>query len=411
MNPRKVLLIIIDGMGDRPVWSQGNRTPLEAARTPNLDRMAAEGSLGMMDPIAPGIRPGSDVATMNLLGYDPYKYYEGRGGLEALGAGLDVRPGDVAFRCNFATVDDDLRVIDRRAGRIQKGTKDLAESVSKIKLPGVKVVFKETVSHRAVLILRGKGLSRQVSDVDPHMVGVKVSRSDPVDKTAAAKKTAAIVNQFVKKSYELLRSHQVNQARRAQNQLPANIILPRGAGSVPRVRTLKNSHGIEGVAIGAVALFRGVSRLAGLELIDVPGATGGLDTDFDAKARAAIRALEQADYVLLHLKGADVAGHDGNFDAKARFIEQTDMRIGTIRKQLAETTHVVVTADHSTPIETRDHSGDPVPLLIWGPGALPNGAAGFNEKNASHGNMGRLRGAHLMPMIIDLLGKAEKFGF
>lgn len=411
MNPRKLLLIILDGVGDRPVRNQGNRTPLEAARTPNLDRMAAEGSVGLMDPIAPGIRPGSDVATMSLLGYNPYKYYEGRGGLEALGAGLDVYPTDVAFRCNFATVNEDLQVVDRRAGRIREGTKDLAESVSKIKLPSVKLVFKETVSHRGVLILRGKGLSRQVSDVDPHTVGVKVARSDPLDKTAAAKKTAGIVNQFVKKSHELLSSHEVNQARRAQNQPPANIILPRGAGSIPRVRTLKESYGVEGAAIGAVALVRGVSRLAGLELVDVPGATGGLDTDFDAKANAAIRALQRADLVLLHLKGADVASHDGNFDAKARFIEAMDARMGTIRKRINDSTHIVVTADHSTPIETRDHSSDPVPLLIWGSGVLANGVPGFSERNASHGNLGRLRGADLMPMIVDMLGKAAKFGF
>lgn len=411
MTARKVLLVICDGMGDRPVREFGNKTPLEAAKTPNLDRMAAEGSLGLMDPIAPGVRPGSDVATMSLLGYDPYRFYEGRGALEALGAGLDVFAGDVAFRCNFATVDDDFRVVDRRAGRIQEGTHELAESIAKIKLTGVKLVFKETIAHRGVLILRGRGLSRQVSDVDPHEVGATVHTSRPLDRTAAAKKTASLVNQFVRKSHHELSKHPLNERRKAQHLPPANIILPRGAGSMPKVKALYDAHRVVGVTIGVVALVRGVSRLAGMKLVDVLGATGGLNTNFSGKATAALDALKEADLVILHFKGGDVAAHDGNFSAKAKYLERVDLQIGEIRSRVAESTFVVVTADHSTPVEVRDHSGDPVPLLIWGPGVLANGVSGFNEKNAAHGNLGRLRGADLMPIILDLLGKADKFGF
>src|SRR5437867_11363642 len=199
---RKLLLLIADGLADRPVIDYDYKTPLEYANTPNMDRLAKGGLVGQLDPISPGVRPGSDVANLALLGYDPARFYTGRGALEALGAGIDLGPNDIAFRANFATVDDDFRVLDRRAGRIRKGASKLAKSVSEIKVestPGVKTIFKPTVEHRAVLVLRGEKLSRHVTDTDPREEGLKLVVSRATDGSDEAKRTAAAVNEFVRR--------------------------------------------------------------------------------------------------------------------------------------------------------------------------------------------------------------------
>ncbi|HEX4919121.1 MAG TPA: phosphoglycerate mutase, partial [Candidatus Bathyarchaeia archaeon] len=208
MTDKRAVMIVVDGMGDRPLIDHDYKTPLEYANTPNMDRLAKGGLVGSLDPISPGVRPGSDVANLALLGYDPSKYYTGRGALEALGAGIDLGPNDIAFRVNFATVDDDFRVEDRRAGRIRKGASKLAKSVSEIKVestPGIKSIFKSTVDHRGVLVLRGEKLSRMVTDTDPGEEGLKLVIARGSDGSEEAKRTAAAVNEFVKRSHEVLR--------------------------------------------------------------------------------------------------------------------------------------------------------------------------------------------------------------
>ena len=212
----KGLILIMDGMGDRPIKELGNKTPLEAANTPNMDKIAEEGITGIMDSIAPGIIPGSDTAHLSILGYNPYEVYTGRGPFEANGVGVDVLPGDIAFRCNFSTADDDLIVTDRRAGRIKEGTK-------------------ESTGHRAVLVLRGEGLSGKVSDADPKVEGNKPKQVKPLDDTPEAKKTADILNKLVVKTYEMVKDHPVNLKRIEEGEPPANIVIPRGAGEVPVV--------------------------------------------------------------------------------------------------------------------------------------------------------------------------------
>src|SRR6266705_2939218 len=210
---KRAVLLIVDGMADRPLIDHDYKTPLEYANTPNMDRLAKGGLVGLLDPISPGVRPGSDVANLALLCYDPARYYTGRG---ALGAGIDLRPNDVAFRVNFATVDDDFRVEDRRAGRIRKGVSKLAKSVNEIKVesvPGIKTIFKPTVDHRSVLVLRGEKLSRHVTDTDPGEEGLKLVISRATDGSDEAKRTAAAVNEFVKRSHEVLREHPLNQER------------------------------------------------------------------------------------------------------------------------------------------------------------------------------------------------------
>lgn len=415
MSLRKAMLVVCDGMGDRVEREYGGETPLGIAKTPTLDRLAASGSVGLMDPVSPGIRPGSDYATTALLGYDPSIYYTGRGGLEAAGAGIDLKPGEVAFRCNFSTVDDSLTVIDRRAGRIEKGTTDLAETIREIKPRGVKglrIDFRATVAHRGVLILKGKGLSRMVSDVDPHENGVKILRCEPLDDSSAAKRTAAVVNSIVTQSFRIMRDHPVNLARVKEGKRPANIILPRGAGTLPGFKTLHELYDMKVACIAAVALVKGVCRIAGAELVNVEGATGGLDTNYEGKAWAAVKALENHDLTLLHVKATDVASHDGDFQKKASVIEKIDSALGKIMPSLnSESTYVIVTADHSTPVSVRDHSGNPVPLLINGPGVPSSGVPKFSENAVSRGNLGRLHGLDLMRIIADYLGKAKKLGF
>jgi len=415
MTSDKALLVICDGMGDRVEHEFGDETPLGVAKTPNFDRLASSGSVGIMDPIGPGIRPGSDYATTALLGYDPRVCYTGRGGLEAAGAGMTLKLGDVAFRCNFSTVDDNLTVIDRRAGRIEAGTSEIAEAVRRIRPKGVKgleVDFQATIAHRGVLVLKARGLSRMVSDVDPHETGVKILQSEPLDDSTSAKRTAAAVNDFVMQSFKMLKNHPVNIKRMQEGKLPANIILPRGAGTLPPFTPLRELHGLSVACIAAVSLVKGVCRVAGAELVPVEGATGGLDTNYDGKAYAALKALENHDLVILHVKATDVASHDGDFKKKASVIERIDAAVGKILPSLAaSSTYVIVTADHSTPISVRDHSGNPVPLLINGPGVPKSGVSKFSENAASRGNLGRLHGLDLMPMIADYLGKAKKLGF
>ena len=257
MSPEgKILIFICDGVADRPVAELGGKTPLEAARTPNFDRIARAGENGLLDPIAPGIPAGSDTSHLALLGYDPYEYYTGRGPFEALGVGMDVRPGDVAFRCNFATVeerDGRLVVVDRRAGRITEGTAELVAPLNGVELDGVKCYVKESTAHRAALVFRGDGLGAEVSDVDPHEEGAAVAEATGAN--AESQKTAAVLNEFVELSHEKLEGHAVNREREKRGLPPANIILPRGAGLAPHIPPLTRLYNLTAAAVVEVGFF------------------------------------------------------------------------------------------------------------------------------------------------------------
>lgn len=407
-------MIVLDGLGDRPVLSQGYRTPLEAAVTPNMDRLSKGGLLGLIDPISPGVKPGSDVANMALLGYDPNRYYTGRGALEALGAGLVLHPGEIAFRCNFATVDHSMRVVDRRAGRIHRYTSRLSKELNRMKLestPDLKVEFKPTVEHRAVLVFRGSGLSRMVSDPDPKAHGLKVVQSKPLEKTHEAKKTAQALNEFVRTSHEKLKHHQVNKERIERGEAPANIVLPRGPGTNPELPSFKTKFNLRASCVTGTVLIKGICRATGVQVLHVRQATGGLRTDLGAKVKSVIDSFAQSDLVFLHIKGADVASHDGDFKSKVRFLEEADGAIGKIMDEvdIAEN-YILVTGDHSTPVEIREHSGDPVPVAMGGPDVPSSRVTKFCEAAASRGNLGRLRGLDLMPIVTDFIGRSSKFG-
>jgi len=412
----KAVLIIADGMADVPLKELNGKTPLEAAKKPFLNRVAESGICGMIDVIASGIPPGSDTAHLALLGYDVMEVYAGRGALEAIGSGIDVLPNDLEFRCNFATVDKDFNVLDRRAGRI--GSEDAGklavaiEESLRVDPPEVgDVLFKSTVQHRAILRLSGPNLSIMVSDTDPHEVGVKVLKARPLDGGREAKNTADILNQLTQQFHEVLKDHPVNEERKKKGLLPANIILCRGVGQLPEMDLLPLLYGIRPAAIASVPLVRGVCKTAGMRLISVPGATGTYETDVIAKAKAAVQALQSYDFVLVHVKATDLASHDGNPQKKIEMIERVDALVAHLIKHVnVDETFIVVTADHTTSSIKREHSGEPVPVAIMGSSVRTDDVKEFGERACAKGGLGKIRGVDLMPILMNLLGKAEKAG-
>jgi len=334
--------------------------------------------------------------------------YTGRGPFEAAGVGIEVGPGDVAFRCNFVTVDGDLNVVDRRAGRIREGTEELAKALDGMKLGRVKVLFRAGTEHRAALVFRGKGLSPQVSDTDPHEHAVKALDSKPL--VPKAKATAKALNAFTKEAHKRLKDHPVNAERTARGEMPANLVLARGAGIFPDIEPVTKRYGLKAAGIAGVALIKGMYRAVGIEVLEVPGATGGLDTNMVAKADAALAALRTHDLVVVNVKAADLCGHDGNASGKITVVERIDQMMAAIKANLPQEAVVALTSDHSTPVAIKDHSGDPVPVTIFGEGVRVDDVMAYDERSAAKGGLGRIRGQDLMPILLSLANRGEKYG-
>lgn len=411
----KIIIFIGDGLGDRPVASLGGKTPLEAAATPSLDHLAANGLSGMLNPVAPGRRIGSDTAHMAILGYDPFKYYKGRGPFEAKGVGLDLKPGDVAFRCNFSTVEG-RKVTDRRAGRIKTGTDQLAAAVNEKAglIDGVQCLFKESVEHRAALLLRGEGLDFRITEVDPHHEGADYPDCEPLPEAAndpGAIKTAAVVNKWVQLAYEALKDHPVNKQRIAEGLPPANIALPRGVGTAVQLQPFKEKYDLSGAMIVEVDLVRGLGQYLDMEVVEVPGATGGQDTDEIAIAKAVVEALGHNDFVLANIKCPDLGGHDGNAEKKMEAIQKVDRAIGYLLANVDfETTVIMVTGDHCTPVSFMDHTGDAVPAVFYGCGVRPDDVQTYGERPAMHGGLSHFTGEDIMTLLTNFAGCQVKFG-
>lgn len=406
------ILVILDGLGGRPTDLDG-ATCLERAVTPVLDDLAGRGALGLMDPVAPGVRPGSDTSHLSIFGYDPFRVYTGRGAFEALGIGLDVRGGDVCFRANFATVEPrsgELVVIDRRAGRLADG-KPLERAIAEIDLRefGVEVQFRASTEHRGALLLRGPGASAAVSDTDPRKEGRPVERCRPLDPTG--QRTADAVNLFTQRAHEVLSDHPLNLERVRRGERPANAVLLRGAAVMPHLRPITAEYGIRGACVAGGALYKGVAKLAGLSVLDVSGATGDLKTDLGAKARAVVSAIEKADFVFAHIKGTDNAAHDGDAPAKRAFIERVDQEFfALLADSLAwSEVHLCVSGDHTTPPRVKEHTADPVPVLFVGPAVPPDPCRQFGERAAGRGGLGRFSG-RLVPQLLGYCDLGPKFG-
>ncbi len=407
--PAPLLILIGDGLGDRPIAAFGGRTPLEATPTPTLDWLATNGECGLMDPIGPGIRAGSDTAHLAILGYDPYEVYTGRGPFEAAGIGMEVKPGDVAFRCNFTTIDDDFIAVDRRAGRIEEGTDQLVAEVNEMVIEDVTCFVKESVAHRAALVLRGPGLSAEVTDVDPHHEGAKLLEAEA--KVPAAEKTARILNEFVRRSYAALKNHPVNQARIAAGLKPANSIVPRGAGEAPNIGSIEARYGCKSACIVETGLIKGIGNYLGMDILDVPGGTGGLDTDIQSFAAVISEALPRYGLILCNLKAPDIAGHDSGAETKQQAIRLLDQLVAGLLEAVKTTgAYMVVTGDHSTPIGVGDHSGDPLPVVFYGPDVRADSVTEFGERSCAAGVVCRIKGKDLMPILTQFNNTQVKFG-
>jgi len=399
---KKILFVVLDGAADRPTVDTA--TPLMAAKIPFLNQLAQQGILGIMDVIAPGTPPGSDTAHLSLLGYTPKEVYTGRGPFEAAGVGIDVQPGDIAFRGNFATVKDGV-VIDRRAGRIND-THKLSDAIREQLYLDCEFLFKESVGHRAVLVLRGADLSPNITQTDPQHKG-RILHSKPKSNDASSRRTANIVNDFTRQVCSILGDHPVNRERTLANQLRANAVLLRGAGSVPHLVPFERRTGLNAAVIAATALVIGIGKLTGMKYIPTKGATGHVDSNIEGKVKNVNKALKQHEFVL-NIKGADEAGHDGDFNAKTHFLTRVDAALSDLA--IDESTLVIITADHTTPVSLKEHSGDPVPFLINGKGVRVDQTNAFNEYIAASGGMNRICGRDMMPVLTDLLGKGTKFG-
>ena len=410
MTAHKILFVIIDGVSDRPCPELGGLTPLEAAKKPVLDRLATEGICGIMDTIAPGIRPGSDTAHLALLGYDPHTYYTGRGPLECEGSGIHMDAGMIGFRCNYATISPEGLIVDRRAGRIHDTAALSAAIQAEVDLSrfGVEFTFRSGAGHRAALAFRGEEIGHCVSSNDPKKDGVPPLTVNAVRQTEEDKKTAAACNEFVRQSTAILASRPENQKRSAEGLAPANIVLMRGAGEMGQYEPFSQKYGISGSVIAAASLITGIGSAIGLTHVPVMGLTGSQNSNIEGKIAAAIAELATKDFVLVNIKGADEAGHDGHVAEKRAFIERVDAALAPLLA--LRDCIIVVCADHSTPCAIKDHSADPVPLVIRGEGVRVDNVVHFDERTCAMGGLNRITGAALMPIVLDLINKAHKYG-
>jgi 2,3-bisphosphoglycerate-independent phosphoglycerate mutase len=400
--------MIMDGIGD--IRENNRPTPLEAAKKPNMDRLAREGSLGLMHTLGRGIKPGSDTAHLAIFGYDILSEYPGRGPFEALGTeGIHLMPGDVCFRVNFATADRGMKIKDRRAGRIESASaKKLEKDINGMEIEKTKIIFRQTAEHRGVLILRGDRLSGRVSDTDPHDAGIKVKLSEPLDTSAEAKKTARILNALTNEVHKKLSNAPENLDRIRKGLPPANIILCRGGGEYFKVETFQERHGIKAACVAGGSLYKGIASFIGMDVVHVSGATGDRYSDYFSKARAAVQASKTHDLVFLHVKAGDSFGHDGNHEGKKGIIEKVDKDIIPMVSDNFDL--IVITADHSTPCMMKGHSGHPVPILAYGKLVRKDDSKNFNEYEAAKGSIGQIVGEDLMQLMLNWMNKNNKIG-
>jgi len=387
-NDSKIVLLVADGLGGLP-QQPGGRTELETAHTPNLDALAARGTLGLSTPVLPGITPGSGPGHLGLFGYDPVHYQIGRGVLEALGIDFDLGPNDVAVRGNFCTLDDAGLIADRRAGRIS--TPDalpVCEKLATIQVDGAEVFVRHVKEYRLVVVFRGEGLGGHVHDTDPQRTGV--APLDPVGADGASQRTAEIAQSFLSQARELLR-----------DDAPANFLTMRGIAKRPAIPTYEEVYGLRSAAIAVYPMYRGLARLVGMDVLDA----GQTLDDQCARLEA---AWNDYDFFFIHFKYTDSTGEDGNFDAKVQRTEELD---AALPKILAlNPTVIIVTGDHSTPSKMKSHSWHPVPTLLAAENCRFDGATSFGEDSCRSGGLGQFAAKHLMLLALAHAGRLEKYG-
>jgi 2,3-bisphosphoglycerate-independent phosphoglycerate mutase len=386
----RIVLLVADGLGGLPI-EPGGPTELEAANTPNLDGLAAEGVVGLSTPVAPGITPGSGPGHLGLFGYDPREYQIGRGVLEALGIGVEVGPRDVAIRGNFCTIDAEGRVTDRRAGRIPTETCErlVAKLRDGVKIPGVETLVEPVREYRLVVRFRGDGLGDNVADTDPLSTGLHTL--EPKAGDAGSEKTAKVAAEFLRQARTILKDDR-----------PANFLMMRGFARFPDIATMEDLYGVRPVAIAVYPMYRGLARLVGMTVVE-PGKTLA---DQMEVARA---NWESYDFFFLHYKYTDSTGEDGDFARKVAMIEALDAEIPKLRALNPDV--LIVTGDHSTPSRMRSHSFHPVPTLLWAPATCrPDLVTHFGERPCLQGGLGQFLARDLMPLALAHAGRLQKFG-
>lgn len=391
----KYIIVLGDGMADEPINELGNKTPLQAADTPIMDWLASHGRCGRLKTVPKGFAPGSEIANMSVLGYDLYKVFEGRGSLEAASMGIDIEPGEMAMRCNLICIENGI-IKNHSAGHISND--EAAELIDYLQkeLGGNDVNFFPGISYRHLLKL--KGGDKRIQCTPPHDVP-----GTPADKVMVkalvpeAQATANRLNDLIVKSQILLRKHPVNLKRQEEGKDPANSIWPWSPGYKPKMEPITQRYGLRnGVVISAVDLIKGIGIYAGLKSIDVEGATGLYDTNYEGKVEAAIQALKENDFVYLHIEASDEAGHEGDALLKKKTIEFLDHRI---LKPLVEAAHemaeplaIALLPDHPTPCHIRTHTADPIPFVIYKPGTEPDAVQVYDEFSVEKGYYGLLSG-------------------
>jgi len=376
----KHIILVPDGAADRPLEQLGGKTVLQAAHIPHLDRLAREGKCGLFRTIPEGFEPGSEVANLVILGYDPKVCYQGRGVIEAAAMGVSLADDDTALRCNLICTEDG-RIKNHSAGHITSEEAGRLISFLNEKLGSCTVEFYPGVSYRHLLVLKG-GFSPKVECKPPHDFVGRVARDLlPRAKEPEAEKTACLLRELIARSQSLLPSHPVNLDRFRAGKDPANSIWPWSAGRKPSMQTFQERFGVKGAVISAVDLVRGIGVYAGFDVIRVKGATGLADTNYEGKADACLSALADHDLVYVHVEGPDEAGHEGDVALKVRCLEEFDRRlVGRILAKIdLRDTVVAVLPDHATPAGTRAHAAEPVPFAIRKPGVFPDGVSSFDE--------------------------------
>ncbi|MCW4005616.1 MAG: alkaline phosphatase family protein [Candidatus Bathyarchaeota archaeon] len=425
----KLLYIVIDGMGDLPIKELSDKTPLEAASTPNMDSLAKNGNVGLMYTVKKGVAPESDVAVISLLGYDPFQYSPGRGVIEAVGAGIDMKTGDLALRCNFGTLGEGKTLIDRRVKRTlstEEATELTKAANTQVKLESHPATFEfsNTLGHRAVLVIKhqDKPFSSEISNSDPAysiVNGLGVAEADPemvlktcepLNGTPEAQASADLVNEFIEKSHDLWENHPINQQRASQGKLKANVVLTRDAGNtLPSFFSINERYGVDFAALADMHAENGIAKLAGMQSSLLPPPSGDLKKDCEIRVKRLLDIMPKHDCFYIHLKGPDEPGHDGNCHKKTDIISAIDKYFfGELLPQIdLKDTLFCITADHATPCGLKVHSDTPVPLLISGGSVTDEDIQKFGETACKNGKLGTInQGYELMPKLMALLKKA-----
>jgi 2,3-bisphosphoglycerate-independent phosphoglycerate mutase len=414
MTQRRGLIIILDGLGDRPVSRFKGATPLEAANTPNLDELVSRGRCGLVDPLYPGVPVSTHTGAGTLFGINTRDAYKlPRGPVEAAGTGLPVMPGDIALRCNFATLKadaDGLQVLDRRAGRIHDNTCELVDALQEITLEdGFSASVRPATGHRAVMRLSGPGPLPVVSDTDPGSCRdcshVLTSHALDTD-NPLGEQTANAVNAFIRAAHRRLSGHPVNLRRIQQGLLPANGIITRGAGSIKKLHNIIHHIGLSTALVAGERTIIGLAHLSNFAVISKPEFTSMSDTSLEAKISATLAALQDHDLVYLHIKAPDIFSHDRDPEGKREFLERVD---DALARLLQQDIVIGVSADHSTDSNTGRHCGDPVPSLLCAPGGRRDLCREFGETQCISGGLGRIPARAFLLTLLDEMGRMQNY--